>query len=155
MLLVLAGCHGSDEPSLLVNLSNSPIVVRYLLTRHEISPGQWANCSFDAQRPRVAPGIATRNQWRDLPWRDVDTSAFDRKNCGGSIEIPPRSTAWIESFGACDDYEEGLASNPTARPTIRQLAIVSDNRTIQIEDWEVARAFKKRGHTCIFEFGTV
>jgi hypothetical protein len=74
-------------------------------------------------------------------WRPAKMSSYDAETCSATMSLPPDSALVMFRNGTCSDYRKYL-SNPHFTPSLSRLHITGAERSIELADWDTAKAFK-------------
>ena len=147
-VLLLLGCQ-RIEPTLVVNRTDGDLAIRYYVPHREDPDGRRLGCALRESPPKWRRGVNPRVTLDG--WQPVASARLDYENCTADLVIPPRATAWIFLNATCDDDEKILATNPQVRPVIQSFLAMQDGRRMDLQGWDVVRAFKRTHGTCALQ----
>jgi hypothetical protein len=141
----LAGCGWMGDvivPGYLVNASGTPLSVSVSVPLSHGANVTGARCRLDPTlEPIMIASIRAVHEKLANEWRPAKLSDYDAETCSASISLPPGSALKMFQNGTCSDYGKYL-SNPQLTPSLNRLHITGGGRSIELADWDTAKAFK-------------
>jgi hypothetical protein len=141
MVGATAGCL-EQEPSVIVNETDAPVQVRYVLPFFRVDIGAPPTCSLLAQPPEVKPNGG--NLRSPTGWTVPSSLAVHVDKCEASYVLEPGVASRLYRNGFCDDYEEHAEQGAAFHPSLEYLAIESRSGVREWRQWEAVAQFKRR-----------
>jgi hypothetical protein len=135
-----AGCI-EREPSVIVNETDAPIRVRYVLPFYVFDIGAPPLCPLVGELPEVKPNSEDLR----LPggWTAPASLEVDVDKCEASYILEPGVASLLYGSGYCDDYEEHADQGAAFRPSLEYLAIEGRGGVREWRQWEAVAQFKR------------
>ena len=129
------------EPSVIVNETDAPIQVRYVLPLSFIDIGTPPVCPLLGQPPEVKQNSGDLR----LPdgWIIPASLEVDVDKCEAAFVLEPGVASLLYGNGYCDDYEEHADQGAAFRPSLEYLAIESRSGVRAWRQWEAVAQFKR------------
>lgn len=143
----VAGCALMGDvivPGYLINESSSTLLVSVSVPRGPsgMADGTAARCRLDSTAdPIMIANMRAVHERLANEWRPAKLSEYDAEACSAAISLPPDSALLMFLNGSCSDYDKHL-SNPQFTPTLKRLSVTGGGHSIELADFETAKAFQ-------------
>lgn len=146
----LASCKPPPIPLIFVNASESSVRVRVSVSLHA-PPGESPRCRFDQDPRQLTRQRVTGGNWPSRDWSIPAGSDLDLNTCVATVDVPAGATMLVARYGGfCSDYQEILAQAPNVLPQFKTFSVETALERIELEGWQVAAAFLRKGDICVF-----